>query len=129
MADVTSRNSIPRIYRRGILWAIILALLWSCSEGEPPESVSEGPGAPLRLIFKWPGDDLASKQDLELRAKVEQLLVEKQVGKILRSGTGRGWMDVVLEVQDSGRARTEIEAIVKATAPDANYAIQAENLR
>jgi hypothetical protein len=66
---------------------------------------------------------------LELRAKIEQLLVEKQVGKILRSGTGRGWMDVVLEVQDSGRARTEIEAIVKATAPDANYAIQSENLR
>ena len=126
MADVNSRNSIPRIYRGGILWAIILALLWSCSGGEPPESFNEGSGASLRLIFKWPGDDLASQPDLELRAKVEQLLVEKQVGKIVRSGTGMGWMDIVLEVQDRDRARTEVEAILKATAPNANYAIQVE---
>ena len=126
MAEVNSRNSIPRIYPRDILWAIILALLWSCSEGEPPESVNEGSGASLRLIFQWPGDDLASKQDLELRAKVEQLLVEKQVGKIVRSGTGMGWMDIVLEVRDRDRARTEVEAILKAIAPDANYAIQVE---
>jgi len=120
------RKSGKRLNRSGILWAIILALLWSCSEGEPPASVSEGPGKNLRLIIKWPGDDLASKQDLELRAKIEQQLVEKKIGNIVRSGTGMGWMDIVLEVKDPDWARTEIEAIVRGIAPDQKYAIQAE---
>ena len=80
----------------------------------------------MRLIIKWPGDDLASKQDLELRDKIEQLLVEKKVGKIVRTGTGMGWMDIVLEVKDPKRARIEIQSIVSATAPDSNFAIQAE---
>ena len=106
--------------------AIILALLWSCSEDEPPASVREGSGKNLRLVIKWPGDDLASKQDLELRAKIEQQLVEKKVGNIVRSGTGMGWMDIVLEVRDPERARTEIEAAVKSIAPDLSFAIQAE---
>jgi hypothetical protein len=127
MTDVTSRNSITRIYRCGTLWAIILTLLWSCSGGEPPGSVSEGPATHLRLIIRWPGDDMASKQDLAIRAKIEQGFVMKKVGNIVRSGTGMGWMDIVLEVKDKDRARTEIETIVKAIAPDANYAIQVEN--
>jgi hypothetical protein len=126
MTGLTFRNSITNLGRCGILWSVILALLWSCSDGEPPASVSVGSGKNLRLVIKWPGDDLASKQDLELRDKIEQRLVEKKVGNIVRSGTGMGWMDIVLEVKDPDRARTEIETIVRATAPDANFAVQAE---
>jgi len=99
----------------------------SCSEGEPPASVSKGSDKNLRLIIKWPGDDSASKQDLALRDKIAQHLVKENVGKILRSGTGMGWMDIVLEVEDPDRARTEIEAIVRATAPEAKFTIQAES--
>jgi hypothetical protein len=110
--------------RCGVLWIIILALLWSCSDGEPPASIKEDPLKNLRLVIKWPGDDLASKQDLELRDKIEQQLVAKKVGKILRSGTGMGWMDIVLEVDDQSRAREEIKTIVKSIAPEANFAIQ-----
>jgi hypothetical protein len=119
-------NSAMNLCRCGFFWAVILALFWSCSEGEPPASVSGGQGRNLRLVIRWPGDDLASKQDLELRDKIEQRLVEKKVGNIVRTGTGMGWMDIVLEVKDPDRARTEIEAIVRAAAPDAKFAIQAE---
>jgi hypothetical protein len=127
MTGSTSWNSITNLGLCCVIWAIIFALLGSCSDGEPPASVSGGAGKNLRLVIKWPGDDLASKQDLELRDRIEQRLVEKKVGNIVRSGTGMGWMDIVLEVKDPDRARTEIEAIVRATAPDANFAIQAEN--
>jgi hypothetical protein len=106
--------------------AIILALLGSCSDAEPPESIGKGPDKNLRLVIKWPGDDLASKQDLELRDKIGQRLVKENIGKILRSGTGMGWMDIVLEVKDPQRARKEIEATVKSIAPDRKFAIQAE---
>jgi len=126
MNGSTSRNSIANLSRCGVLLAIILALLWSCSEGEPPASVSEGPGNNLRLIIKWPGDDLASKQDLEIRDKIEQRIVAEKVGNIVRSGTGMGWMDIVLQVKDTARARIEIESIMKAIAPDSVFAIQAE---
>jgi hypothetical protein len=126
MTGLTSRNSITNLYRCVLVGAIICTSLGSCSDGEPPASVGEGSAQNLRLIIKWPGDDLASKQDLELRDKIEQLLVEKKVGKIVRSGTGMGWMDIVLEVQDPKRARIEIQSIVSATAPDSNFAIQAE---
>jgi hypothetical protein len=126
MTGLTSRTSATNLYRCGLVGAIILTLLWSCSDGEPTASVNQGAEKKLRLIIKWPGDDPASKQDLELRDKIEQLLVEKKVGKIVRSGTGMGWMDIVLEVKDKDRARTEIEGIVKSIAPDANFAIQAE---
>ncbi|MEJ2168839.1 MAG: hypothetical protein P8X90_25265 [Desulfobacterales bacterium] len=114
------------LIRCGVLWLIILSLRWSCSDAEPPASVSGGPGRNLRLVIKWPGDDMASKQDLELRDKIEQRLVEKNVGNIVRSGTGMGWMDIVLEVSDPDKARPEIKAIVKEIAPDAKFAIQTE---
>ena len=120
------RKSGKRLNRSGVSWAIILALLWSCSEGEPPASVSEGPANNLRLIIKWPGDDLASKQDLEIRDKIEQRIVAEKVGNIVRSGTGMGWMDIVLQVKDTARARIEIESIMKAIAPDSMFAIQTE---
>ncbi|UCD77685.1 MAG: hypothetical protein JSW26_20030 [Desulfobacterales bacterium] len=120
------RKSGKRLNRSGILWTVILALLWSCSEGEPPASVSEDPGKNLRLVIKWPGDDLASKQDLQLRDEIQQRLINEKVGNIVRSGTGMGWMDIVLEVKDKDGARTEIEAVMKAIAPDAKYAIEAE---
>lgn len=128
MTGLASQSSKTNFYRYGLFGAIILTLLGSCSDGEPPASVNQGADKNLRLIIKWPGDDLASKQDLELRDKIERLLVEKKVGKIVRSGTGMGWMDIVLEVKDKDRARTEIEAIVKSIAPDANFMIQANKL-
>ena len=106
--------------------AIILSLMWNCSDAEPPASVSGGQGKKLQLVIKWPGDDMASKQDLALRDKIEHLIVMKQIGKIVRSGTGMGWMDIVLEVSDPNKARSDIEAIINAIAPKLKFEIRVE---
>jgi len=126
MAGSATPNFVTNLWRSGIFWTIVLVLMWSCSDSEPPASVSEAPGRNLRLVFKWPGDDPASQQDLAIRDKIGQQLVTQQVGKIVRSGTGMGWMDIVLEVNDPDRAQPEVEAVVKAIAPDLKFAIQVE---
>ena len=126
MTGSATPNPVANFWRGGILWAIALALLWGCSDGEPPASSREDPAKNLRLVIKWPGDDLASKQDLELRDKIEQQLAAKKIGKIVRSGTGMGWMDIVLEVDDQIKAREEIKTIVKSITPEANFEVQAE---
>jgi hypothetical protein len=124
MAGPATANFVTNLWRSGIFWTIVLVLMWSCSDGEPPSSVSEAPGRNLRLVFEWPGDDPASQQDLAIRDKIGRQLVTQQVGKIVRSGTGMGWMDIVLEVNDPERALPEVEAVVKAIAPDIKFAIQ-----
>ena len=124
MAGPATANFVTNSWRSGIFWTIVLVLMWSCSDGEPPSSVSEAPGRNLRLVFEWPGDDPASQQDLAIRDKIGRQLVAQQVGKIVRSGTGMGWMDIVLEVNDPERALPEVEAVVKAIAPDIKFAIQ-----
>jgi hypothetical protein len=126
MTGPVTPNSVLNLWRGGIIWPIALVLLWGCSDGEPPASSRENPAKNLRLVIKWPGDDLASKQDLELRDKIEQQLATKKIGKIVRSGTGMGWMDIVLEVDDQIKAREEIKTIVKSISPEANFEVQVE---
>jgi hypothetical protein len=77
----------------------------------------------LRLVFRWPGDDFASRQELETRSKIEALIVARGVGKILRTGSGMGWMDIWIAVADPDQAQKELEAVVAAVAPETKYAI------
>lgn len=120
------RRSGKILIRCGVLWLIILSQVWNCSDAEPPASVSGEQGSNLRLVIKWAGDDMASRQDLELRDEMEQQIVKKQIGKIVRTGTGMGWMDIVLEVSEPDKARPEIEAIVKEIAPKLKFEIQVQ---
>ncbi len=79
---------------------------------------------PMHLIIKWPGDDFASRQDLETRSKIESLIVERDVGKITRVGTGMGWMDIWIEVIDKENAKKAIDRIMVEAAPKAKYLIE-----
>jgi len=78
----------------------------------------------LRIIIKWSGDDFASKQDLETRSKIESLIVERGVGRILRAGTGMGWMDIFVEAGDRESAKKAIREIMEEAAPKAKYLIE-----
>jgi len=78
----------------------------------------------LRIIIKWHGDDFASKQDLETRKRIETLILERGVGKLIRSGTGMGWMDIFVEVEDREGANKAIDGIMGEIAPDAKYVIE-----
>jgi hypothetical protein len=76
---------------------------------------------PLRIIIRWSGDDFASKQDLEARGKIETLIAERGVGRIVRRGTGMGWMDIWVEVGDRESAKIAIDKIMGEVAPEAKY--------
>jgi hypothetical protein len=69
----------------------------------------------LRIVFKWPGDDLASRQDLAIRDKIGDLIRVRGVGKIIRAGNGMGWMDILVAVEDEDSATPKLEAIIKET--------------
>ena len=113
-----------------LLLGVIVLLLIGCS-GEGPDLgtsllPSHKTSVPinLRIIIKWSGDDFASKQDLEIRNKIENLIVEKGVGRISRGGTGMGWMDIFLEVEDRESAKKAIDKIMGEAAPKAKYLIE-----
>ena len=78
----------------------------------------------LRIVFKWPGDDLASKQNLAISDKIENLIRERGVGKIIRTGTGMGWMDILIEVENKDNAIPKLKSIIKETGAELNLTIE-----
>ncbi len=112
------------------LSGVILFLLIGCPGEGPAQGTSLLPSHKtsqptiLRIIIKWPGDDFASKQDLETRSKIENLIVERGVGRILRAGTGMGWMDIFVEAEDKESAKNAINEIMGEAAPKAKYLIE-----
>jgi hypothetical protein len=105
------------------LTALLLGL-WGCPDGDTPQTPAKGGATLLRIVAKWPGDDFASKQQLETRDKIGRLISESGVGKVVRSATGMGWMDIVVTVEDSDRARMEIEKIIGEMAPGGGFSIE-----
>jgi hypothetical protein len=111
--------------------AILLSLIAGCSNDEPSDAVKSPSsskdtlaGGELRIVIRWGGDDFASKQDLEMRDRIEGLVEERRVGQVKRSSTGMGWMDIWVRVEDRGEARTAVEAIMKEVAPQAKFSIE-----
>ena len=121
-------GSVKNIF--ALLSGVILLLLIGCSGEGPDRGTSLLPSHKtsmptiLRIIIKWPGDDFASKQDLETRSKIENLIVERGVGRILGDRTGMGWMDIVVEAEDRESAKKAINEIMGEAAPKAKYFIE-----
>lgn len=113
-----------------ILLAFVLLIAAGCGDEEPTNAVKKPPvydktGAhTLRIVFKWPGDDFASRQDLAIRDKIGDLIRERGVGKIIRAATGMGWMDIRIEVEDKDNATPKLEAIIKETEPAIIFTIE-----
>ena len=109
----------------------VLATVAGCSDDQAARdpgtsliSTHDNSDHTLRIVFRWTEDDVASRQELETRDKVGQAIVEKGLGSILRSGTGMGWMDIIVEVENKNSARVEIEAMIKKVFPDAKFRIE-----
>ena len=116
-----------------ILFVLFFVMARSCSNDKPTETIN----TPLisahndtkyvyKIIIKWPGDDFASKQDLEIRDKIEKRISEKRLGKIVRSGTGMGWMDIIVEVKAKDSAKSEIAGIIREVSPNSKFEIKYE---
>jgi hypothetical protein len=128
-----SQSSSRQRFNRTLLTlfaAILLSLIAGCSDNQPsdteksPSSSKEAlAGGELRIVIRWGGDDFASKQDLEMRDRIEGLIGERRVGQVTRSSTGMGWMDIWVRVEDRGEARRAVEAIMKEVAPQAKFSI------
>lgn len=113
------------------LLVFVFLLSAGCGDKEPTNAVEKPPtddktGAysTLRIVFKWHGDDFASRQDLAFRDKIEELIRERGVGKIVRAGTGMGWMDILIEVKDKDIAIPELNSIVKETGTELYFTIE-----
>jgi hypothetical protein len=114
-----------------ILSALCILILVTCSdddsrEGSAPSlsSANMGEMQTLRLVFKWSGDDFASKEDLETRSRIVDLIAKRGVGQITRVGTGMGWMDIAIRVENKEDARVALEGIVREVAPSMKFAIE-----
>jgi hypothetical protein len=104
--------------------AVVLAFSLGCAEEKPPIPGVDEKSNTLRIVFNWPGDDLASRQELENRDRIAQRIGQEGIGTMIRSGTGMGWMDLVVAVEDPESARRDIERIVRDLSPDSGFTIQ-----
>ena len=114
-------------------WMALLTVI-GCTDDVPhgknaisPESEMMRNENTLRIVIRWPGDDFASREDIETRNKIESLISERKVGKTTRVGTGMGWMDIAVEVKDKHIARSSIAEIMRIVAPTRNFTIEQQN--
>lgn len=134
ISHLTSDHGTATTPYKTLAWlaALIFFLpLAACSDNFSSDRAKQDTTVPedgerrvLRLVFQWPGDDFASREDLEIRSAIEALIVVKGVGAILRTGSGMGWMDIHLAVENPAKARRALEEIVAAAAPKMEYDIQ-----
>lgn len=115
------------------LFVLFIVMASSCSNDKPAENTNTAlmPSHKdtkdiVRIIIKWPGDDFASKQDLEIRDKIELRISEKRLGKIVQSGTGMGWMDIIVEVSAKDSVKSEIAGIIREISPNSKFEIKYE---
>ena len=116
----------------GVIFLVfVLACLAGCSDEDtvdrqrspalPAKAVAAGV---LHIVFKWPGDDFASLQRLEIRDKIVRTIEERGIGAVTRVGTGMGTMEIVVKVEQQETARSGIEAIIRQIAPDMKSTIR-----
>ena len=106
---------------------VVLTGFSNAEQAEVSRSSDGGAGGALRLVIRWGGDDLASRQDLALRNKIERLIEERDIGRVLRSGTGMGWMDIWIRVKDKKEAKKALEGVMGEVAPHIDYSIAFPN--
>ena len=114
-----------------LIVVIVFLLSVGCGDKEPTNAKNNPPvddktGAYniLRIVFKWPGDDFASRQDLATRDKIGELIRKKGVGNLVRAGTGMGWMDILIEVKDKDVAIPKLKSIIKEAESELNFTIE-----
>jgi hypothetical protein len=96
----------------------------NCTEEKLPGSALRKNGDRLTIVFRWPGDDMANRQQLENRDRIARRIKNEGIGRVVRAGTGMGWMELVVAVEDKQSARRKIEQIVNAQWPGARFSIQ-----
>jgi hypothetical protein len=114
-----------------ILFLTAFLTVFACSDDTSQKDIAKTSGrritheeTPLRLVIRWPGDDFASRQDIETQNRIRTLIAERKVGTIISAATGMGWMDIVVKVKDKQAARSSISKIMRIAAPTRKFTIE-----
>jgi hypothetical protein len=94
-----------------------------CTSDEDRQGTGRLESGMLRIVMRWAGDDFASQHQLAVRDEIARNIAESGNGIILRTGTGMGWMDIIVETRDN-KAHVAIEAIVKEHAKGFAFSIE-----
>jgi hypothetical protein len=102
---------------------VFIAFFLACDDdrSSPPDTGDNN--RIFRIVIKWYGDDMANRQELAMRDRIAQRIVQEKIGKIIRLGTGMGWMDIVVTVKASESIVVKLNQIVNELVPDSGYMI------
>ena len=109
--------------RISVLVMLIVFAAVGCTSEEDRQSTDQLDSGMLRIVMRWAGDDFASQNQLAVRDEIARNIAESGKGIILRTGTGMGWMDIIVEAREN-KAHTAIEAIVKEHAKGFAFSIE-----
>ena len=109
--------------RISVIVVLIVFAAVRCTSDEDRQGTGRLDSGILRIVMRWAGDDFASQHQLAVRDEIARNITESGKGIILRTGTGMGWMDIIVEVREN-KARTAIEAIVKEDAKGFAFSIE-----
>jgi len=65
----------------------------------------------LSLVINLCSEGLPSRDELELRWKIQDLIEEQQIAEVIGSEAGRGQMDIDMEVTDIEAAKSQVRKI------------------
>lgn len=77
----------------------------------------------VRIVLRWPGDEFASGEELVFRNRIATRLSERGLGRVLRSGTGMGWAELVVERPAGDEALRAVEGLVGELAAEEGWAV------
>jgi hypothetical protein len=115
---------MKRSARMAPLLALCLLTL-ACGREMPREEGKEGtsPHSEIVIVFDLPGDDFASGKDLEMRDAIAAAIIRGGHGKIMRTGSGMGFMDIAVRLE-SGEEINSVKRILREISPSARYRIE-----
>lgn len=109
--------------RISVIVVLIVFAVARCTSDEDRQGNGRLDSGMLRIVMRWAGDDFASQHQLAVRDEIARNIAESGKGIILRTGTGMGWMDIIVEAREN-KAHMAIEAIVKEHAKGFAFSIE-----
>lgn len=109
--------------RISVIVVLIVFAAVRCTSDEDRQGTGRLDSGMLRIVMRWAGDDFASQHQLAVRDEIARNIAASSRGIILRTGTGMGWMDIIVDARGDS-ARTAIEAIVRKHAKGFAFSIE-----
>jgi carbon monoxide dehydrogenase subunit G len=109
--------------RISVIVVLIVFAAVRCTSDEDRQGTGRLDSGMLRIVMRWAGDDFASQHQLAVRDEIARNIAASGKGIVLRTGTGMGWMDIIVQAREDD-AHTVIEAIVKKHAKGFVFSIE-----